>query len=133
MGACRGDRAMGPSTIIITVLLFIPASFTAPQRFKFQQGTFKRSAEEGGDHNEDANGDSRKRRSPEEESGGNHNEHLFHGSHLWGLEDFHEDANGDSRKGRSPEEESEGNHNEHLFHGSHLWGLDDFHEPTKGI
>ena len=131
------------------VLLFIPASFTAPQRFKFQQRTFKRSAEEGGDHNEhlfhgshlwgledfheDANGDSRKRRSPDEESGGNHNEHLFHGSHLWGLEDFHEDANGDSRKRRSPEEESEGNHNEHLFHGSHLWGLDDFHEPTKGI
>ena len=67
----------------------------------------------------------RARRSAEE--GGDHNEHLFHGEHLWGLEDYHEGA----RKKRSPEEGADaGDHNEHLYHGEHLWGLEDFHESA---
>ena len=70
----------------------------------------------------------RSRRSPDEGAeGGDHNEHLFHGEHLWGLEDHHEGT----RKRRSPEEENEeGDHNDHMFHGEHLWGLEDFHEPA---
>ena len=68
----------------------------------------QRSAEEGGE-------------------GQDHNEHLFHGEHLWGLEDYHEGR----MKKRSPDEGAEGgDHNEHLFHGEHLWGLEDFHEPA---
>ena len=68
------------------------------------------------------------KRSPEEAEG-DHNEHLFHGTHLWGLEDFHQPAE-EARRKRSPEE-AEGDHNEHLFHGSHLWGLEDFHQPAE--
>ena len=68
----------------------------------------QRSAEEGGE-------------------GQDPNEHLIHGEHLWGLEDYHEGT----RKKRSPEEEAEGaDHNEHLFHGEHLWGLEEYHEPA---
>merc|ERR1712110_1162068 len=53
-------------------------------------------------------------------------DHLFHDTHLWGLEDFHEDA--EARKRRATEEEGAGEAGDHLFHGSHLWGLEDFHE-----
>ena len=55
-------------------------------------------------------------------------DHLFHGSHLWGLEDYHEGA--EDRKKRAAEEE--GAAGDHLFHGSHLWGLDDYHGNTEG-
>ena len=33
-----------------------------------------------------------KRQADEAEAGGDHNDHLFHGQHLWGLEDFHAPA-----------------------------------------
>ena len=80
-------------------MLFIATAAAVPVR---------RSAEEGGE-------------------GGDHNEHLFYGEHLWGLEDHHEGT----RKRRSPDEGAEdGDHNEHLFHGEHLWGLQDFHESA---
>ena len=40
---------------------------------------------------------SEKKRSPQndEDEGGDHNEHLFHGQHLWGLEDFHKLGEGE--------------------------------------
>merc|ERR1719209_266217 len=70
----------------------------------------------------------RQRAADESEVGGATGEHLFHGSHLWGLEDYHEPA--EDRKKRAAEEE--GAAGDHLFHGSHLWGLEDFHGDTEG-
>merc|ERR1719510_596732 len=71
----------------------------------------------------------------EAETGGDHNDHLFHGQHLWGLEDFHAPAeSSDTRtKRQAADEEAEtgGDHNDHLFHGQHLWGLEDFHAPAE--
>merc|ERR1719233_1818159 len=54
-------------------------------------------------------------------------DHLLHGSHLWGLEDYHEGA--EDRKRRAAEEE--GADGDHLFHGSHLWGLEDYPEGAE--
>merc|ERR1719430_2138950 len=72
--------------------------------------------------------DKRQQLADESEIGDETGDHLLHGSHLWGLEDFHEDA-GD-RKKRAAEEERAGAAGDHLFHGSHLWGLEDFHEEA---
>merc|ERR1712037_895668 len=72
--------------------------------------------------------DRRQQAADESEVGGATGHHLFHGSHLWGLEDFHEGV--EDRKRRAAEEE-EGAAGHHLFHGSHLWGLEDFHEGAE--
>merc|ERR1719209_1674804 len=69
----------------------------------------------------------RQRSADESEVGGATGDHLFHGSHLWGLEDYHEP--GEDRKKRAAEEE--GAAGDHLFHGSHLWGLEDYHEGAE--
>ena len=75
--------------------------------------------------------DRRQQAADESEVGGATGHHLFHGSHLWGLEDFHEGAeDAEDRKRRAAEEE-EGAAGHHLFHGSHLWGLEDFHEGAE--
>ena len=77
------------------------------------------------------------KRSPQDDTaseGGDHNEHLFHGQHLWGLEEFHEGGDAEARSKRSPQDEEAsegGDHNEHLFHGQHLWGLEEFHETAE--
>ena len=72
-------------------------------------------------------GEQRLRAADEGEVGGATGDHLFHGSNLWGLEDYHEPA--EERKRRAAEEE--GAAGDHLFHGSHLWGLEDFHVDTE--
>ena len=75
------------------------------------------------------------KRQVEQADTGGHNDHLFHGQHLWGLEDFHAPAEGsDTRKKRqaAEDETDTGGHNDHLFHGQHLWGLEDFHAPAEG-
>ena len=72
---------------------------------------------------------------PQEAPAADHNQHLFHGAHLWGLGDFHSDGEAEeSRSKRSPQEDAAadeasegGDHNDHLFFGQHLWGLEDFH------
>ena len=77
-----------------------------------------------------ASASARPQAADESEVGGATGDHLFHGSHLWGLEDFHEDA--EDRKRRAAEEEgAAGDHGDHLFHGTHLWGLGDYHEGSE--
>merc|ERR1712037_940454 len=50
--------------------------------------------------------DRRQQAADESEVGGATGHHLFHGSHLWGLEDFHEGAeDAEDRKRRAAEEE----------------------------
>merc|ERR1719436_222999 len=66
-----------------------------------------------------------KRQSTESDS----SDHLFHGEHLWGLEDYHEGGEGETRKKRQA---AEGDSSDHLFHGEHLWGLEDYHEGGEG-
>ena len=78
-----------------------------------------------------------KRSTQEESETSDHNEHLFHGQHLWGLEDFHKLAEVSKaifRRKRSQQnaEDEGGDHNEHLFHGQHFWGLEDFHKLGEG-
>merc|ERR1712130_655387 len=70
------------------------------------------------------------RAADESEVGGATGDHLFHGTHLWGLGDYHE--NSENRKRRAAEEEgAAGDHGDHLFHGTHLWGLGDYHEDSE--
>ena len=69
-----------------------------------QTGDNRHHLARSGGHHEDKETDTREKRQAEEGAEGDAGPHLFHGAHLWNLDDYHQEG---ERKKRETEQEND--------------------------